>query len=231
MEKIIINTQKRNKGSVSHGSVLLDDWVKGTYNLNSVVFANNLYNINQYNNQLTFSINSGAQSTITLDNGYYNVAEFINMFNMKSAIVATYNAITNKITFTQGANTIQFYFEGNDNTCYKILGFDYNTDYLLVSVAPNCLDLIPVKIIFVVVEEDSGKKIYGNRYFRASIFVRDANNSSYGGIFYYENVANTLQTITFERRTREISYRFYDEDFNLLDFNGNNVSMIFEKID
>jgi len=91
-------------------------------------FYNTIYNINQYNNTIAFSVTSGTTTTpysLTLAPGNYVVSEFTaaleNLMNSSlSGFTVTYSNITGLITIS---NSNSFLLNFAASTMYAVLGF------------------------------------------------------------------------------------------------------------
>lgn len=242
MKKVIIATRNRKTGTIDNGSVLLDDLIEGAYELESATFSNNIYNVNQYNNLFSIDINLGGPSFFLdpLTPGFYSGQEIAALINATASyaiyFTASFDDKTNKFTLTKGTSVNPFTILFGDTSIGTLLGWG-DTQLLVTGtasvttfVAPSCADLIPIKQIFIIIEEDSNKDINGQGYFRASLTLRNTHNSAFGGIFLYEpRTEKGYQEVLFQRKTREITWRMYDERFNPIDFCGNEVTLMLSK--
>jgi len=116
-------------------------------------FYNTIYNINQYNNTIAFSITSGTTTTpysLTLAPGNYSVSEFTAalqtlMNGSLSGFTVTYSDITGLITIS---NSNLFSLNFTNSTMYVVLGFLPQLYPTTTSItAPYALNLgMPVQV-------------------------------------------------------------------------------------
>ena len=236
MEKIVINTSNRDGGTSEHGWITLDDWCNGEYDLIHVSFMNHIYNINAYNYQLPFSIN-GVAFVIELSQGFYNRTDLLDALNTNAVAVAndlsfTYNDTTAKITINYaGVGSLVLDWEAELYTIHDIIGWDKITVAAGASnVAPRTINLVPYPLIFFEIKQDTSRVYRGKGQFVASGYIRDVNESTFGGLYMFENESNIKQRIKLAKQTRRIEWRFFDKDNNDIDFNGSNINIIFEAL-
>ena len=217
MKRIIINSNEKTNG---------------TYFLTDFVMNNSLYNVNNNNNKIYFA--EGGSLTATLTNGYYTrndlASEIKTQMDATGAETYTvsYNNITGKYTFSATGN-FNFEFATNTtNSSRKLLGFNEEDTVSNTQItSSNIVDLSSYKFIYVNIKENKISQYYGKNYFSASLKIND--NSSFLSNIRYEYKADSNRQYVKFNNTKSIKYEFYDENFNELDFNGNEWSMIFEK--
>jgi len=127
---ITIDSRKRASGNTCDTVYLLDRTLQGVQGLklSNMQFYNTIYNINQYNNTIAFSVASSTTTTpysLTLAPGNYVVSEFTealeNLMNSASSgFTVTYSNITGIITIS---NSNSFLLNFATSTMYVVLGF------------------------------------------------------------------------------------------------------------
>lgn len=116
LNQLIINSKDRRTGENLNNcnfDNLLNISRCDCFAVKEVIFINNIYPINQYNNQLTVIVGSlNLTGTITLTPGNYNstqlITEVVNQLNTLglTTFSGSFNNITNKVTFTSTPLTI-----------------------------------------------------------------------------------------------------------------------------
>jgi len=127
---ITINSRKRASSNTCDAVYFLDRTLQGVQGLklSNMQFYNTIYNINQYNNLIAFSVTSGTTTTpysLTLAPGNYVVSEFTaaleNLMNGSlSGFTVTYSNISSIITIS---NSNSFSLNFAASTMYVVLGF------------------------------------------------------------------------------------------------------------
>jgi len=158
---ITINSRKSASGNTCDAVYFLDRTLQGVQGLklSNMQFYNTIYNINQYNNTIAFSVASGTTTTpysLTLAPGKYVVSEFTvalqTLMNGSSfGFTVTYSNITGLITI---ANSNLFSLNFAASTMYVILGFLPQLYAAITSItAPYALNLgIPAQIHIYISE-------------------------------------------------------------------------------
>jgi len=129
---ITLNSRKRASGNTCDAVYFLDRTLQGVQSLklSNMQFYNTIYNINQYNNLIAFSItNSEGTEFMTLKSlalGNYVVSEFTsaleNLMNSVSpGFTVTYSNITGLITISN-SNSFSLNFTSPSNM-WVVLGF------------------------------------------------------------------------------------------------------------
>lgn len=158
---------------VSNNVISSNNIFDGDYQLHSLTFTNNVYNITSNNNILPYQ-EGASYNAIELDEQFVNGDDLATHLKAKIDAVSggtstvSYNSNTGKFTIS---NTTNFYFKFGDvttNTCYNLLGFNQsNTSNGTSVTSDNVADLVPFKHIYMNVEQaDCGN-------------VRNENNNSY----------------------------------------------------
>jgi len=127
---ITIDSRKRASGNTCDVVYFLDRTLQGIQGLklSNMQFYNTIYNINQYNNTIAFSVTSSTTTTpysLTLAPGNYVVSKFTaaleNLMNGSlSGFTVTYSNITGLITIS---NSNSFLLNFPTSTMYVVLGF------------------------------------------------------------------------------------------------------------
>jgi len=127
---ITIDSRKRASSNTCDAVYFLDRTLQGVQGLklSNMQFYSTIYNINQYNNLIAFSVTSGTTTTpysLTLAPGNYVVSKFTAdlqtlMNSSLSGFTVTYSNITGLITIS---NSNSFLLDFASSTMYVILGF------------------------------------------------------------------------------------------------------------
>lgn len=176
------------------------------------------YIINEYNNILKYSI-GGSIITLNFPYGNYNATSFITKFKeLLSGWGCVLDKITGKLTFTY---TINFIFYSS--SLYSLLGFigTSSTSVLNSLTAVNLCDFSGVRRLSIrsnilrLLNRDSTT---GN--YTSDICVIPVNQPAYG-IIKYENISG-FKNILSNNALDQIDISIFDDDNNLVDFNGIN---------
>lgn len=243
VEKRLINLNSTNSTNKYNGTflsnvdfnftnILADD--KDIVNVQGGVLDATLpisyYTINYANNLLVYDI-SGATNLLTISVGNYNFntlkteleAKFLSLSHI---FTVTINKNTGVLTFvytsTGGGQFNGFLKTGS--TCFKVLGFDPNTDYPSTGsttlTAPYLLNLLgfkKIKICSLVFNTGSyDSSVLSSSNLICSIPV---NASSYG-LLIYNNVDTTYGNLTNFRNISTIDIQLYNEDGVFINFNN-----------
>lgn len=184
------------------------------------------YIINEYNNKLSYQIETDGIQTAYFEYGNYNANSFITEFKAKvgTHFNLTLNRINGKYTVTNN-KTFEFYYQ--DSTIFKIMGLDTGSDVLAplkTYTAPypcNFAGITRIKIISNELSTYAMDSVTGN--FSNLLTSISVNSGSYG-ILLYENNHNFKALL----RNKNIDYfdiGFLDDDENYIDFNNINWHM------
>lgn len=201
----------------------LDEPISGTYKLELFTSTNNIYNINDTNNKIYFNEN-GSNLTGTLTNGFYLANDFKDHLTTTlnntatGTITITLNENTNKLTIT---NTLLFYFTfgtNTNNSAYKLMGFNaLDGTNATTQTSDNAIDLNSYKCIFMDIDQNNSKNIFGTEYFNTSFCI--TSDCSFGEKLTYINQDYYDQYINLNN-TKQINYTFHDNKYNELNLNS-----------
>lgn len=179
------------------------------------------YIVNDTNNKLVLEINS-IQTEYILTNGNYNGNTFKAM--LLSVIGVGWNISLDNSTgkYTLSNTTDQFILKGSLSTCYKIMGFDKNTNYnstalnLVLPYPCNFSGTNKINIKSSVLQLDNlDSSSNGHSGSIASLSV----NAEPYGIIIYQNQTN-FKNLIYNDFLNGIDINITDEYNNLIDFNG-----------
>jgi hypothetical protein len=228
----IINSDDKTTGTNGNCVINLNSRIQGEYALYSFFFTNTLYNVNDTNNRLVLANASGSViSNNLITAGYYTGAELASQItNQIASLSATYDENTGKFTFTYSAD-FQFLFANYTNTSYLLLGFENDTDYTSASsslTSANPSDLILHKNLYITIKEANKpfSKNSSTSHRDYSLKVYDSN-TSFGGLFRYEE-SDLVKQQNFELDpTRRIKIKIYDDNDHIVDLS--NWTMILQR--
>jgi len=236
-EKILIRSIDRNSGSVQNGSLLLDEPIDGEWELLEFMQQNRYYNVNSYNQSIYVRVNDTTNSSVTLTAGHYSASQLCSQVSTQlstivgSTFTCTYPSATGSGKFTIAETTGDtFSFENatNDALSRFLLGFTaIDTSDATSHTSTNAIDLTPVKSMHVKFEEDCLHNIDGKNYFTSSFSIND--ESVFGENIRYRVTDNYRQIVKF-RKTRNLKYKFFDENRNELEPNGTEWTMLLRKV-
>lgn len=155
---ITINSADRNSAT-STGShdfeVKLADYLVGKFEISQCIIMNTFYNINAYNNSLTF--NDGADRTVTVTAGAYTGSALASA--LQTAMNASGTALTfavsigstsNKMTISAGSAFVLKFATFTTNSIAKYIGFNASdTSSATSQVGSNVVDLAYPRMCFV----------------------------------------------------------------------------------
>ena len=216
----------------SNGRYTLDKPIEGRWKLLSLAFTNNIYNVNESNNKIYF-MEDGQARVATLTNGYDDATDLKTdianaMNNVASAtITVTYDDTANKFTINSTAGICFTFGTNTENTAAKILGFNEidGTTYETSHTSDNPIDLNTYKEIFVNIEENKEREIFGVNYFHSSLFI--FGDGGIGELVRYNYKDFAQQYMTFER-TKHLTIGIHDLNENEIKLNSD-YTMILEK--
>lgn len=211
----------------------LDKTIGGKYKLISFIFTNNIFNVNDTNNQVYFT-DSTTSRVGTLTNGYYDFTDIQSNLQtaMNDASTDTFTVSgdtkTNKLTITSASN-FRFTFGTNTtNTSRKLLGFTATDGSNNTTQTSNiCVDLNPYKQIFINVIQNDNRDIDGINYFNTSLIINGIGN--FGDIVRYVPNDNFDQYVQFNRGTKQLEIKIHDSNNNNVNLNSE-YSILFQKI-
>ena len=204
---------------VSNDTITSNHIFNGDYQLHSLTFTNNVYNITSNNNILPYQ--EGASYTaIALTQQFVSGDDLA--IHLKAKIDATsagtstvsFNANTGKFTIS---NTVSFYFKFGDittNTCHDLLGFNQSNTSNGTSVSSDIAsDLVAFKHIYVNIEQQDCGNI-GNKNNNTYTFLT-IGNSNFGDVFTYKSKDfDTEPQIVRLNSCKRLKINFYHENNN-----------------
>lgn len=208
--------------------------------LESAVFPVSFYIINYSNHILSYTIFHLAvytNYTITIPVGNYDYKTlFTTMHTLFDAnghnFVLTLNETNGIMTMEYKPTSGRVFYSINhtSSTCFRILGFDYNTDYFPVAnilTAPFALNLLGIKKLKIFCPQFSSSNLDTTNYATTTLISTVINDQPpWGQINYYNNTGETGSKLrVFEMNNIDI--RITDEYGALVNFNNCDWSMTF----
>jgi len=252
-EKKIININSNDATIFNNGSFLSDlkfsfpniisrdddvEYLEG--GLDSAVFPVSFYIVNYSNHILNYTIfHLGVYTnySITIPVGNYDYktlfTSMIDAFHLNGhTFVLTLNEINGIITMEYKKTGDRIFHSINhvSSTCFRILGFDYRTDYYPVAdilIAPFALNLLGIKKLKIYCPQFSSSNLDSTNYATTAIISTIINDQApWGQINYYNTTGETGSKLrVFEMNNIDI--RVTDEYGNLINFNNCDWSMTF----
>lgn len=252
-EKKIININS-NDATISNNSSFLSDMTFSFLNilsrnddieyveggLESAVFPVSFYIINYSNNILNYTIFHDAVYTnysITVSVGNYDYKTLFEL--MTTAFLANGHSFTLTLNEINGIMTMEYHptsgrvfyrINHATSTCFRVLGFDYKTDYFPVAnilVAPFALNLLGIKKLKIFCPQFSNSNLDTTNYATTTLISTVINDQPpWGQINYYNNTGETGSKLkVFEMNNIDI--RITDEYGAFINFNNCDWSMTF----
>lgn len=208
--------------------------------LESAVFPVSFYIINYSNHILSYTIEHLGVYTnysITIPVGNYDYKTlFTSMHTLFTAnghnFVLTLNEINGIMTMEYKPTSGRVFYRINHalSSCFRILGFDYNTDYFPTSnilIAPFALNLLGIKKLKIYCPQFSSSNLDTQNYATTTLISTVINDQPpWGQINYYNNTGETGSKLrVFEMNNIDI--RITDEYGALVNFNNCDWSMTF----
>ena len=221
-----------NSENASNNIFTLDHRIKGVWQLISFCCTNNIYNVTENNSKIYFKEN-GIDLVGTLATGYYDMNDLeTNISTAMNAVSAgtitvTVDGNTNKYTIN---DTLNYHFTFGTNTANsarKLVGMnaiDGSNAMSQTSDAP--IDLNRIKNIFINVNENDDRDVFGSSYFSSSLVINGCQD--FGEKMRYINRDNFDQFIKV-KNTKRIELAFHDINNNSVDLNSD-YQIIFQKI-
>lgn len=208
--------------------------------LESAVFPVSFYIINYSNNVLNYTIYHLSVYTnysITIPVGNYDYKTLFTA--MDTAFLANGHKFTLTLNETNGIMTMQYnptsgriFYSINHatSTCFRILGFDFRTDYFPTAnilIAPFALNLLGIKKLKIFCPQFSSSNLDTTNYATTTLISTVINDQPpWGQINYYNNTGETGSKLkVFEMNNIDI--RITDEYGALINFNNCDWSMTF----
>lgn len=233
-ESVYIDSSNIN-GTLSNGSITLQQPIHGSFIIDEFVFFNGIYNVNYNNNTIVLNYN-GSESTFTLEPGYYNGSQLATELaskcqnNSSGLFSGSFNSKTGKITLTETGG-VNFYVTFSSLYNARLFGFDTLSSINASSfTSPYVCDLCPIKHIFIKFNDYDNHIVGSHNYFTATIAINDIN-TSFGNLLHYQSESEKISyKLNFEKITKTISFKIIDENENEIQFNNCHWKMILKKI-
>ena len=252
-EKKIINVNSNDATIFNNGSFLSDltfsfpnilsrdddvEYLEG--GLDSAVFPVSFYIVNYSNHILSYTIfHLGVYTdyTITIPVGNYDYRTLFTAMHDAFLLnghtfLLTLNEINVIITMEYKKTGDRVFYRINHSlsTCFRILGFDYRTDYYATAdflTAPFALNLLGIKKLKIYCPQFSSSNLDTTNYATTTIISTVINDQPpWGQINYYNTTGETGSKLrVFEMNN--IDVRVTDEYGNLINFNNCDWSMTF----
>ena len=208
----------------ANNELKFDNKIKGEYELESFVFTNNIYNVDDNNNKVYFNENT-SDLTATLTNGYYDETDFRTHLQTQMNAVAsgtitiTLDSNTNKLTISNDTHNFYFTFATNtSNSARKLLGINA-TDGTngMTQTSDNPIDLNTHKCFFVNIQENENKNVDAPSYFNTSFMIQ--SSGAFSETARYIRNDNFRQVAKF-RNEKKITFKIHDKSNNVLNLNS-----------
>lgn len=208
--------------------------------LESAVFPVSFYIINYSNNVFSYTIFHLAVYTnysIAIPVGNY---DYKTLFTVMTTLFSanghhfdlTLNETSGIMTMEYKPTSGRVFYKINSSlsTCFRILGFDYKTDYFPTAnilVAPFALNLLGIKKLKIYCPQFSTSNLDTNNYATTTLISTILNDQPpWGQINYYDNTGDAGSRLKiFEMNVIDI--RITDEYGSLVNFNNCDWSMTF----
>lgn len=176
------------------------------------------YTINEYNDTLSYSLDTTVIKTAKFERGNYNATSFITEFkNQIPLINISLNKINGKFTFT---STKQIIFYKDGSTCYKLLGLNLNSNYTSFNLtAPYPCQFQGITRIKVVSDNLSTYSMDSTTGSYSNVLATIPVNSGAYGILLYENISG-FKPILREKTINYFDLGLLDDNDNFIDFNN-----------
>ena len=206
--------------------------------IESAVFAVSFYIINYSNNIFNYTIYHDLVYTnysITIPVGNYDYqtlfSTMITLFDANGHhFDLTINELTGRMTmfYHQTSGQVFYRINHSTSTCFRILGFDINTDYFPSSntlLAPFPLNLLGIKKLKISCPQFSSSNLDSAGYATTDLILTIINDQPpFSQINYYNNSGEISSKLTiFEINIIDI--RITDEYGALINFNNTDWSM------
>jgi len=233
------NTATTNNGSFLSDSyfefrgLLKDetDIIKRQISLVSAQIPVSFYNVNYTNNKIVFKKSEDAGfTTATIAVGNYNANSFITTLTalFLSALSATVTISLSKTTgiITITRSTLNFSISPL-STCYELLGFVNGTTYTSASSIlspPYPINLLGIKTLQIKSPSLSTQNYSSYTKSHNTLLATLSVDATLFGQINYHNYTD-LRTSFSNVELNAIDIQFYDENDNLVNFNGVNWSI------
>lgn len=198
-----------------------DDSLYSQISIQSAQFPVSFYVVNYSNNTLRYQYHNSPITTISFDVGNYNANSFIAQFHSKvvNQVFLTFDKLTGKYQINSNQD-FTFYQQGS--TCFRLLGLDLESDYVVTTAPHNQLAPFPCNFAGITRLKIVSEKLA--TYSRDSSTITNVLatipvNAPPFGILLYQNTSN-FKAMLRERVIDDFDVRIYDDFNNLINFNG-----------
>ena len=190
------------------------------------------YTINYSNSFFKYSIDNGTILTQQVPVGNYNANSLI------SALLTLINDANFEIIINKVTGVIQFHhnktftiYTDNTYSIGKVLGFDLNASYISAEIPLYTLTaLYPLNLLGIKKINISSQTLNTSNFSSAIGTTSLINSISVDqppfGLIIYQNTGGAKFTLT-NKDIHKIDLQLYDEDFNYINFNNINWSILF----
>ena len=190
------------------------------------------YTINYTNSYFKYKIDTGPILTQQVPVGNYNANSLI------SALLTLINDANFQIIINKVTGVIQFHhnktfiiYTDNTYSIGKVLGFDLNTSYTSTELPLYTLTAIyPLNLLGIKKINISSQTLITNNFSSAIGSTSLINSISVDqppfGLIVYQNTGSTKFTLS-NTDINKIDLQLFDEDFNYINFNNINWSILF----
>ena len=198
-----------------------DDRLYSQISIQSAQFPVSFYVVNYSNNTLRYQYHNLPITTISFDVGNYNATSFIAQFHSKvvNQVSLTFDKLTGKYQINSNQN-FTFYQQGS--TCFRLLGLDLESDYVVTTAPYDQPAPFPCNFAGITRLKIVSEKLA--TYSRDSSTITNVLatipvNAPPFGILLYQNTSN-FKAMLRERVIDFFDIRIYDDFNNLINFNG-----------
>ena len=190
------------------------------------------YTINYTNSYFKYKLDTGPILTQQVPVGNYNANSLI------SALLTLINDANFQIIINKVTGVIQFHhnktfiiYTDNTYSIGKVLGFDLNTSYTSTELPLYTLTAIyPLNLLGIKKINISSQNLITNNFSSAIGTTSLINSISVDqppfGLIVYQNTGGAKFTLS-NTDINKIDLQLYDEDFNYINFNNINWSILF----
>ena len=190
------------------------------------------YTINYTNSYFKYKLDTGPILTQQVPVGNYNANSLI------SALLTLINDANFQIIINKVTGVIQFHhnktfiiYTDNTYSIGKVLGFDLNTSYVSTELPLYTLTAIyPLNLLGIKKINISSQNLITNNFSSAIGTTSLINSISVDqppfGLIVYQNTGSTKFTLS-NTDINKIDLQLFDEDFNYINFNNINWSILF----
>ena len=190
------------------------------------------YTINYTNSYFKYKLDTGPILTQQVPVGNYNANSLI------SALLTLINDANFQIIINKVTGVIQFHhnktfiiYTDNTYSIGKVLGFDLNTSYVSTELPLYTLTAIyPLNLLGIKKINISSQNLITNNFSSAIGSTSLINSISVDqppfGLIVYQNTGGAKFTLS-NTDINKIDLQLYDEDFNYINFNNINWSILF----